>query len=98
MLSHGTYPAPNLTQNAGTVWPKFNTVAISQASWGGRNKKFACWILIDITNVKADKTVRARVVDFCPTVGCLWSREERENALDIYGMQYTQNLVLMLNR
>ncbi|KAJ3105449.1 hypothetical protein HDU97_008065 [Phlyctochytrium planicorne] len=86
ILAQGTYPNPNLTVNADTVWPQIPTVAVSQRKYGGDNKNQVCFQPILIRNKNSpEKQVEAVIVDFCPTQGCLWSGDDLSRNADIYG-------------
>jgi hypothetical protein len=76
-----------------TVWPVAFTVAVSERAYGGRNKKNACFQTISIRNSKNHSySVKASIVDFCPTNGCLWKSNELANNVDLYGQALWQAL------
>ena len=83
ILAQGTYPAP--AGNPTTIWPKAHCVAVSEAVWGGARKQSTCWETLKITNKATGITITAYIVDFCPTNGCLWKKDELYNNVDIYG-------------
>jgi hypothetical protein len=61
-------------------------VAVSEAAWGGFNKAKVCFQQIQIRNRNNPSTVvKAYIVDFCPTEGCLWAKDERQFNTDLYG-------------
>ncbi|KAJ3053827.1 hypothetical protein HK097_003293 [Rhizophlyctis rosea] len=82
ILSHGTY---NNTADPGNIWPIIPTVAVSQYIYQPIRDKM-CFAKIQIRNANNHSaTVEASVVDWCPSNGCLWSKEERAFNVDVYG-------------
>eukprot|EP00842_Homolaphlyctis_polyrhiza_P004479 jgi/Hompol1/5031/HPOL_000566-RA len=66
-----------------TVWPLIPVVAVSESAWV---KSEVCWQSILIRNAaNHSMQVTAVIVDFCPTQGCLWAKQNLSRNVDIYG-------------